>query len=693
MWILIVGIIFSITFTRAQDVGFLLDPIGCNNGAEERIMCDHNAHDDGQGHITMTADSRQDPSLQGSTGYVFFKDRVRMKDPVTGQGASFSTNFTFQITRAWFNTSGDGISFVMYSNASYRGVSGGTLGVYYRSPTDVTYRPGIEGTKTFCVEFDTYLNPGLDPSDNHIGVDLETIHSKVTAEAGSVGINLTDGFPKTAWIDYDSSSSNLEVRIANFTSSRPRNALISYLLNISNVVDEFMSVGIAASTGGQVEYHDLYSWSFEAFGLPPPTVTPSLSPSSSPAFSPSSPYVQGVSKSKTGLVVGVSAGASLLLLCCIGAIVRWIMGPTKCEKSPGDECLFELPMVDIPVRFTYKQLSVATNGFSEKSKLGEGGSSSVYRGVIASTGTLVAVKRVAKNSKQGEKEFLAEINVVSRLRHRNLVKLLGWCSDRGKFLLVYELMPNGSLDKLLFESGSKEILTWAQRVTIVKGVAAGLGYLHDGYVQQVIHRDIKSSNVMLDEEFNARVGDFGLARLIEHSKNLETTQLAGTIGYIAPEAVLMWKSTVKTDVYAFGALTLEVACGRRPIESDAPQDEMILVDWVWNLHAGGKILTAADARLGGSFPAGEMEHILLVGLLCSHPDPDARPSMRQVELILDGVVPLPAIPPSKPVPVYSSASQGTLKKLMTGKHSNSYSSGSLFTISTNSSHSIETTAS
>ena len=149
----------------------------------------------------------------------------------------------------------------------------------------------------------------------------------------------------------------------------------------------------------------------------------------------------------------------------------------------------------------------------------------------------MAVKKVSNDSRQGEREFLAEVQIISQLRHRNIVELIGFCRDRGKFLLVYELMPRGSLDQALFRPKSREqVLTWDKRWKIVSGTAAALHYLHEGWRQQVIHRDVKSSNIMLDEDHNPKLGDFGLARLVDHEKNAATTLVCGTYGYIAPEA-------------------------------------------------------------------------------------------------------------------------------------------------------------
>lgn len=256
------------------------------------------------------------------------------------------------------------------------------------------------------------------------------------------------------------------------------------------------------------------------------------------------------------------------------------------------------------------------------------------------------------HSSQGKNEFLSELSIIGTLRHRNLVRLQGWCHEKGEILLVYDLMPNGSLDKALFES--RMPLPWPYRHKILLGVASALAYLHQECENQVIHRDVKTSNIMLDEGFNARLGDFGLARQIEHDKSPDATVAAGTMGYLAPEYLLTGRATEKTDVFSYGAVVLEVASGRKPIEKDAnlvankAGTSGNLVEWVWSLHREGRLLMAADARLDGEFDEAEMIKVLMVGLACSHPDPSARPTMRGVVQMLVGEAEVPVVPRTKP---------------------------------------------
>ncbi|XP_056172195.1 L-type lectin-domain containing receptor kinase IV.1-like [Syzygium oleosum] len=295
-----------------------------------------------------------------------------------------------------------------------------------------------------------------------------------------------------------------------------------------------------------------------------------------------------------------------------------------------------------PHRFKYKDLYVATKGFRDQELLGAGGFGRVYRGILPTSNIEVAVKRVSHESKQGMREFVAEIITIGRLRHRNLVSLLGYSRRKRELLLVYDYMPNGSLDKYLYNQ-PKVTLNWMQRFRVIKGVASGLLYLHEGWEQVVIHRDIKASNILLDAELNGRLGDFGLARLHDHGTDPQTTHVIGTLGYLAPEQMRTGKATRSTDVFAFGAFLLEVACGRRPIKHGDTED-VLLVDSVFSCWDSGDILEVSDPNLGAEFVEGEMELVLKLGLMCSHSNPLMRPSMRQVSQYLEGDLPMPELP-------------------------------------------------
>ncbi|XP_042486335.1 L-type lectin-domain containing receptor kinase IV.1-like [Macadamia integrifolia] len=301
-----------------------------------------------------------------------------------------------------------------------------------------------------------------------------------------------------------------------------------------------------------------------------------------------------------------------------------------------------------PHRFKYKDLYIATKGFYDKKLLGIGGFGKVYKGVLPTLKVEVAVKRVSHDSTQGVKEFIAEIISIGKLQHRNVVTLLGYCRSKGELLLLYDFMPNGSLDKFLFDHQSttnKTTLSWNQRFQIIKNMASALLYLHEEWEQVVVHRDIKSSNVMLDGELNGRLGDFGLAKLYDHGGDPKTTHVVGTFGYLAPEFARTGKANPSVDVFAFGVLLLEVACGRRPIEAQASEECLELVEWVISSWNRGVILETVDPKLGSKYEVEEMELVLKLGLLCSQSDATARPSMREVIRYLKGEFPPPELPP------------------------------------------------
>lgn len=265
----------------------------------------------------------------------------------------------------------------------------------------------------------------------------------------------------------------------------------------------------------------------------------------------------------------------------------------------------------------------------------------VYKGVLPTSGVQVAVKKVSHGSKQGMKEFIAEIVSIGRIRHRNLVQLLGYCRRKDELILVYDYIPNGSLDKYLYSDGDSLTLDWAQRLHVIKGVASGLHFLHERWEKVVVHRDIKTSNVLLDKEMNGRLGDFGLAKLYEHGSNPQTTRVVGTTGYLAPELVRSGKATPLTDVFAFGAFILEVTCGQRPITQEEQGKQTLLVDWVLEHWHNESLFDVVDPRLQGEYNSDEMCLVLKIGLLCSHPSATARPSMQQVVQYLDGEMPIP----------------------------------------------------
>ncbi|TYG95064.1 hypothetical protein ES288_A11G238000v1 [Gossypium darwinii] len=267
------------------------------------------------------------------------------------------------------------------------------------------------------------------------------------------------------------------------------------------------------------------------------------------------------------------------------------------------------------------------------------GFGAVYRGYLPDLDVVVAVKRISRGSKQGKKEYITEVKIISQLRHRNLVQLIGWCHDEGEFLLVYEFMPNGSLDFHLF--GNKTPLSWVVRYRISLGLASAILYRHEEWEQYVVHRDIKSNNIMLDSSFNVKLGDFGLARLMDHELGPKTTSLAGTLGYLASEYVNIGRAMV----------LLEIATGRKSVHRI--QDfEMGLVVWVWDLYGQEKLLSAVDEKLNNNVDEKQVDRLMIVGLWCAHPDNSSRPSIKQGTQALNFEIEKPNIPTKMPIATY-----------------------------------------
>ncbi|KAE8721786.1 L-type lectin-domain containing receptor kinase IV.2 [Hibiscus syriacus] len=450
-------------------------------------------------------------------GHSFYPSPVQFKkrnpnNNGTAEAVTFSTSFVLSITSKYPDIGGHGLAFVLMPTKKPKtSLANQNLGL----PNDTSIGCFL------AVEFDIVQNPKLqDINDNHVGIDISSLISNISMPAAYCSSNdncnnsilLRSGKPVQAWIDYDSNKMLMNVSISPCGMSRPIIPLISFPIDLSSVLDEYM--------------------------------------------------------------------------------IR-----------DGDEILEDWEIEYGACRFKYSELFAAARGFGEKNFIGSGGFGRVYRGVIPSTGLEVAIKRVYNGSCQGMKEFVAEITSMGRLRHRNLVHLHGWCRKKDKLLLVYDYVPNGSLDKLL---------------------------------------DVKPSNVLIDG-LNAKLGDFGLATTYEHNNDPQTTNIVSTLEYLAPELTRTGKATTSTDVYGYGTLMLEVASRRRPIEPQNSATELVLVDWVRELYSRGEITRAIDPKLD-NYHSGEAQLVLTLGLLCCHPHPDYRPTMRRVVQLLLGDATLPLLP-------------------------------------------------
>ncbi|KAK6149923.1 hypothetical protein DH2020_017448 [Rehmannia glutinosa] len=532
---------------------------------------------------------------------------------------------------------GHGIVFLFVPHVGIQGSSSAQhLGLFNFSNN------GNPNNHVFGVEFDVFENEEFDDiNDNHVGIDVNSLISVRAYEAGYWPddfrrkedgspdersfrrLTLNNGRNYQVWIDYVDGTVN--VTMAPVGMKRPNQPLLSVPLNLSDVVEDEMYVGFTASTGALIESHKILGWSFSNtnFSLSERLITRGL-----PNFElPETPIHR-----TRGFIAGLVAGVSFFVIICSVVAFLLIRRNRRIRKKREETEDWELEYW--PHRITYQEIESATKNFSEENVIGIGGNGKVYKGTLPG-GAEVAVKRISHESSEGIRAFLAEISSLGRLKHRNLVGLRGWCKkEKGSLILVYDYMENGSLDNRVFECDDSKMLNYEDRIKILKQVASGVMYLHYGWESKVLHRDIKASNVLLDKEMNARLGDFGLARMHDHDKTAGTTRVVGTIGYLAPEVVRSGRASTQTDVFGYGVLILEVICGRRPIEDGKPP----LVDWVWELLRRGELLTAVDPRLRarGAIDEVEVERVLHLGLLCAHPDPKARPTMRQVVKLFEG---------------------------------------------------------
>ncbi|KAM4092478.1 hypothetical protein ACB094_06G042600 [Castanea mollissima] len=288
--------------------------------------------------------------------------------------------------------------------------------------------------------------------------------------------------------------------------------------------------------------------------------------------------------------------------------------------------------------FTFRELCVATQNFHLDNLLGEGGFGRVYKGIIPSTNQVVAVKQLDRNGFQGNREFLVEVLMLSLLHHPNLVNLVGYCADGDQRILAYEYMPNGSLEDHLLEAPpDAEPLDWNTRMKIAEGAARGLEYLHETADPPVIYRDFKASNILLDENFNPKLSDFGLAKLgPTGDKTHVSTRVMGTYGYCAPEYALTGQLTTKSDVYSFGVVFLEIITGRRVIDNARPSEEQNLVSWAQPLFKDRRKFTLmADPLLEDNYPVKGLYQALAVAAMCLQEEADTRPLISDVVTALE----------------------------------------------------------
>lgn len=484
-----------------------------------------------------------------------------------------------------------------------------------------------------AVVFDTSPNPKGGPLVQHVGIKNNSVRSVISADWDA-----NSHAEKTAnvWITYNATTKNLSVF---WTSEKNHvfkgNSSLSFRIDLKEVLPKRVTIGFSGATSSKLERHVIRSWDFHS--------------------NPDSFEVSCNRIRRFRICFAVFVAWFTLSLIVLVGIITWFAlrrrnnnHRHRNDADSDSSISTNLERGALPRKFSYIELVAGTNGFANDRRLGQGGSGQVYEGSLSGLGRPVAVKRIFTESKHSESLFINEVKIISRLIHRNLVQFIGWCHEQGEFLLVYEYMPNGSLDNHLFGHG--ETLPWNARYKVALGLASALHYLHEEAEKYcVLHRDIKSANVLLDTDFSTKLGDFGVAELVDPRSRTHTTGVVGTYGYLAPEYANEGRASKESDMFSFGVVALEIACGRMTFHDG--EYHVSLVTWVWELYLAGDILQAADERLCMSFSEEEMRCLLIVGLWCTNPNYRERPKAGQVIKVLQLEAALPELPPDMHDPV------------------------------------------
>ncbi|KAK1619174.1 hypothetical protein QYE76_024691 [Lolium multiflorum] len=547
-------------------------------------------------------------------GRMSYNHPVALYDNTTGEVASFVTTFTFSIKLSPNTTQkGDGMTFFLtgYPSSLLKGWGTSGLGLINSSATIPT------GADRFiAIEFDTFNNGANDPtgSSDHIGIDINSLTSVSALRLPSYSLNGT----MTATITFDNATRMLEATL-HFDADRSLDP-VSVKTQLPDQLDALLppvvAVGFSAVTGAYTELHQIHSWSFNS------TMAARDTPTGANGSHPNQGEVFGIrGRQGQSLVIGGLVILVLAVVVAIWSTLSWCR-LKRIRDSFGKDSRLK--------QFEYSDLSMATDRFSEKKEIGKGGFGVVYSGSLKKKH--VAVKKILKDSRGEFKDFLAELGAIDGTGHVNLVRLEGWCCSINNYMfwcmgrtnvelfLVYELVPNGNLHQHLYEK--PEVLSWENRHKIVKGLCNALNYLHHQCAQYILHRDIKPGNILLDSEFNPKLGDFGLSRVAENNNvtSVQTEAAAGTRRYMDPQSMTDGQANLRrsSDVYSFGIVLLEIAHGKyNP-------------GLVRHLHRNRPytfVEDVADERLAGQFDRVQMERVIVLGLRCCEEVASKRPSL------------------------------------------------------------------
>ncbi|KAB2078370.1 hypothetical protein ES319_A06G157500v1 [Gossypium barbadense] len=398
--------------------------------------------------------------------------------------------------------------------------------------------------------------------------------------------------------------------------------------------------GFAMYPSCTAQYRTSPFYSLNQTGLAKPPVSPQH-PLLLPPPPPPPPGKRGIS-SQTVIKIVVSTVGFLVLSCFLCGVLGWKATKKLTARKTRNDGLKAKALQSL--RFDLSIIEAATKNFAEVNKIGAGGFGSVYKGILTD-GQEIAVKRLSTSSGQGADEFQTEVVLVAKLQHRNLVKLLGYCLERTERMLIYEFVPNKSLDHFIFDLEKQRQLVWPLRYKIIKGIARGLLYLHSDSRLKIIHRDLKAGNILLDKDMTPKISDFGMAKIVGENKSLQhTKRIAGTYGYMSPEYAVHGRFSEKSDVYSFGILMLEIVCGKRNTSFCHSAHAENLLTYVWRQWKNGTPIEVMDSALGDSYVSNEVARCIHIALLCVQQDPEARPPMAKVVLMLSSssvTLPLP----------------------------------------------------
>ncbi|KAF7849418.1 hypothetical protein BT93_L0816 [Corymbia citriodora subsp. variegata] len=552
----------------------------------------------------------EDPT--DAVGRATYYQPMQLWDSSTGNVADFVSRFTFTINSHRNHSRAEGIVFFLAPNGSQipEHSEGPFLGLTNSNPHSTNSGAFV------AVEFDTSYENSTNAWDllcDHVGIDVNNLTS----------VNATC----VSWMDHSifhgHNARAMSLSVLFGDNADNSTSLYYQPVNLTEYLPEWVVFGFAASTGQFIEPHTIFTWDFKS-GLhiiDAPTC--------------------GVTREKRreswsrAVIIGLISLVLLILVAGFGwyyyTLKRNRNGQSNEEDFRGIGEGLEQPKG--PKKYSYKVLAVATNNFSNTRLLGEGGFGGVYEGHLADANSHVAIKKITPESNQGVKEYATEVKTIRHIRHKNLVELFGWCHERDKFLLVM----------------NKVLLTWERRYNIAQGIALGLKYLHEELKQCIVHRDIKSSNILLDAHFEAKLGNFSLARMVDHAKGSQTTELAGTMGYLAPKCIYTGKA--------------KIVCGRKTINPRASEDQVQLVEWVRDPTGGvgpgalwnRKAVKCRRSEVRRKFDTRQMECLMTIGLWCTHPDPKERPPISKAVAFLNFDASPPILPPKLPILTYTVA--------------------------------------